>query len=112
MLETVNDKPSLTFKNTDNGQIAWDFQTGVADVYSLTLRYSNRTGKVAKVKLELFSLDGTLMRTEFVSLAESLDGKWAYLTTNTGNMINAGTYKLIITAIDANEISISQLLVQ
>lgn len=112
MLETVNDKPSLTFKNTDNGQIAWDFQTGVADVYSLTLRYSNRTGKVAKVKLELFSLDGTLMRTEFVNLAESLDGKWAYLTTNTGNMINAGTYKLIITAIDANEISISQLLVQ
>ena len=111
-LDTLIEKPSLTFKSSDNGSLSWDFQTGVADLYSLTLRYSNRTGKIAKVKIELFAQDGSLMHTIFADLSESFEGKWAYFTTNTGTMINAGSYKLKISNIDAQEVSISQLLVQ
>jgi hypothetical protein len=111
-LETLIEKPSLTFKSADKGHLLWNFQTGVADMYSLTLRYSNRTGKMAKVKIELFAQDGTLMHTVFANLSESFEGKWAYFTTNTGTMINAGSYKLKISNTNAQDISISQLLVQ
>lgn len=110
--ETVNEKSSLTFQNAHNGFISWSFQTGVADLYSLTLRYSNRTATDLKVKLELFSLDGTLMKTEMTSLSTSFEGKWSYFTTNTGSMVNAGTYILKITPLEAKDLSISQLTVQ
>jgi hypothetical protein len=102
----------MTFTKADQGNLYWDFQTGVGDIYSLALRYSNRSAGNLKVKLELFSSDGTLMRTEFADLSASFEGKWSYFTTTTGSMINAGTYTLKISAVNAATLSISQLQVQ
>ncbi|MFM6976480.1 MAG: malectin domain-containing carbohydrate-binding protein [Sphingobacteriaceae bacterium] len=111
-LETLIEKPSLTFLAGNQGAISWDFQTGVADIYSFTLRYANTSGKDLKVQLSVFAADGSLMKTELVSLPVSIAGKWAFHTITTGNMINAGNYTFKISAVDAASLSISQLQVQ
>jgi hypothetical protein len=111
-LEKIYKYESLTFKAKNKGFISWSFDTGVADVYSLTLRYVNQTDEDIKVKMELFSLDGSLMKTEIATLSPSIDGKWSYFTTTTGSMINAGTYTLRISNPEAKGLSISKLTVQ
>ncbi|HTN21436.1 MAG TPA: malectin domain-containing carbohydrate-binding protein [Pelobium sp.] len=111
-LEKIYKYESLTFKAENKGFISWSFNTGVADVYSLTLRYVNQTDEDIKIKMELFSLDGSLMKTEVATLSPSIDGKWSYFTTTTGSMINAGTYTLRISNPEAKGLSISKLTVQ
>jgi hypothetical protein len=94
---TINDKEAILFEQ-DNASVAWNINTGVADVYSLTLKYSNLTGKQLTGELQLLSADGTLMKKETVVFTESKTGKWNYLATNTGSQINAGNYivKLVV----------------
>ena len=111
-LEKLYKYETLTFLSVNKGFISWSFDTGVGDVYSLTLRYANQTNKDLKAKLELYALDGTLMKTEIANFPPSLEGKWSYFTTTTGSMINAGTYTLKIIALDAENLSVSKLTVQ
>jgi beta-galactosidase len=47
-----------------------------------------------------------------VELVPSKPGKWNYLTTSTGTMINAGSYRVKLTATDAAGLSVSGLEVQ
>lgn len=111
-LETRLKYETLTFTDRSKAWLSWTFDTGVADVYSLTLRYINSASADIKVKLQLFSADGTLMKEEIASLSPSLEGKWSYFTTTTGSMINAGTYTLKISTPDADGLSVSKLTVQ
>ena len=111
-LETRLKYETLTFTDRSKAWLSWTFDTGVADVYSLTLRYINSASADIKVKLQLFSADGTLMKEEVASLSPSLEGKWSYFTTTTGSMINAGTYTLKISTPDADGLSVSKLTVQ
>ncbi|HET8828311.1 MAG TPA: malectin domain-containing carbohydrate-binding protein, partial [Pelobium sp.] len=111
-LEKLYKYETLTFESEKEGFISWNFDTGVADVYSLTLRYANQTGKDIKAKIQLFSLDGTLMKEEEANFSPSFEGKWSYFTTTTGSMINAGTYTLKISNPDVKGLSISKLTVQ
>lgn len=111
-LDTLYKYETLTFENDSEGFISFNFDTGVADIYSLTLRYSNETGNDIQAKLELFSLDGTLMKTEIGSFSPSFEGKWSYFTTTTGSMINAGAYRFKISNPDKKGLSISKLTVQ
>lgn len=111
-LEKLYKYETLTFESEKEGFISFSFDTGVADVYSLTLRYANQTGKDIKAKIQLFSLDGTLMKEEEANFSPSFEGKWSYFTTTTGSMINAGTYTFKISNPDAKGLSISKLTVQ
>lgn len=84
----------------------------MADTYSLTIKYHNPFSKILKAKIEFLSADGTLMKTEHAEFAPTKSGKWNYLNTNTGSMINAGSYKVRLIAIDAKELAIDALDVQ
>jgi hypothetical protein len=111
--ETVNTKESLTFKEASGGAVEWTIQTGVADTYSLTFRYANQLAKPMTAKLTIMGVDGKLLiKEENVELVPSKPGKWNYLTTSTGTMINAGSYRVKLTGIDAVGLSISGLEVQ
>jgi beta-galactosidase len=111
--ETVNTKESLTFKEGSGGTVEWTIQTGVADTYSLTFRYANQLAKPLIAKLTMIGADGKLLiKEEIVELGPSKPGKWNYLTTSTGTMINAGSYRVKLTAIDAVGLSVSGLEVQ
>jgi len=65
-----------------------------------------------KAKLQLVMADGTLLKEEIVELTTSKPGKWNYLNGTSGSMINAGTYKYRVIAIDAEGLSVSALDVQ
>jgi hypothetical protein len=111
--ETVNTKESLTFKEASGGAVEWTIQTGVADTYSLTFRYANQLAKPLTAKLTIMGADGKLLiKEENVELVPSKAGKWNYLATSTGTMINAGSYRVKLTAIDAAGLSVSGLEVQ
>jgi hypothetical protein len=111
--ETVNTKESLTFKEASGGAVEWTIQTGVADTYSLTFRYANQLAKPMTAKLTIMGVDGKLLiKEENVELVPSKPGKWSYLATSTGTMINAGSYRVKLTAVDAAGLSVSGLEVQ
>jgi hypothetical protein len=109
---TVNEKDAVTFYKASGDVLEFTFSVGVADTYSLTLRYANTLPKVMKAKLQLVMADGTLLKEEVVDLTTSKPGKWNYLNGTSGSMINAGTYKYRVIAIDAEGLSVSALDVQ
>ncbi|WP_231463737.1 malectin domain-containing carbohydrate-binding protein [Pedobacter sp. Leaf132] len=110
--EDLMGKQRVTFKSASKDILEWSFWVGVADTYSLTIKYHNPLEKIIKAKLEFLSADGTLMKTETAEFAPTKAGKWNYFNTNTGTMINAGNYKLRILAVDTGGLSIDALDVQ
>lgn len=99
---------------TDNdGWLEFEIKVGVADIYSLTLKYHNAVQQSKSATLELQTLDGAMLKKpEQLQLNATRAGKWNYVNTNTGSMINAGTYRVIVRGVDAKEIYIDGLEVQ
>lgn len=110
--ETVNEKEAVTFKKSEGGVLEWAIAVGVADTYSLTIKYANPLSQKLTAKLQLLAADGTLMKEEAVEFVTSKPGKWNYFGTTTGSMINAGNYKIKLTALNAAGLTISGLDVQ
>nr|WP_236018658.1 malectin domain-containing carbohydrate-binding protein [Hymenobacter sp. BT559] len=111
--ETVNTKESITFKEAKGGALEWTIGVGVADTYSLTFRYANPLARPLAGKLTITGADGKLLiKEEVVELLPSKPGKWNYLTSSTGTMINAGSYHIRLSAVDAAGLSVSGLDVQ
>jgi len=106
------DKQRVIFNAASQGSLVWQISVGVADTYSLTIKYHNPSDRLLKAKLEFLSADGTLMKTEMVEFVPTKTGKWNYLSTNTGSMINAGTYKLKLIATETKGLAVDALDVQ
>ncbi|MXV15190.1 malectin domain-containing carbohydrate-binding protein [Hufsiella ginkgonis] len=111
--EHLMDKERVVFKKAAGDQLIWTITTGVADIYSLTIKYHNPLEKPMKAKISVISKDGTvILKDEPLEFLSTKSGKWNYLTTNTGSMVNAGQYKIILTAEDAAGLFIDTLDVQ
>ncbi|MEO7309977.1 MAG: malectin domain-containing carbohydrate-binding protein [Chitinophagaceae bacterium] len=108
---TINEKETISFTNNTSA-IEWNINIGAADIYSLTIRYSNETSKPLTGTLVFSMADGTIMKKEKIAFTPSNAGKWSYAATNTGGMINAGNYTVKIIADDAIGVGISGLDVQ
>jgi hypothetical protein len=109
--EQVNEKETIIFGKNETA-IQWNFNIGAADIYSLRIRYSNTSGKTLSGRIEIAMADGTIIKNEKILFTPSKAGKWNYITTNTGSMINAGNYKIKIIAEDAIGVGLSGLDVQ
>ena len=105
-------KQRVIFNTANQGNLTWNISVGVADTYSLTIKYHNPSAQPLKAKLEFLSADGTLMKTEIAEFAPTKEGKWNYLNTNTGSMINAGSYQLRLTATETKGLAVDVLDVQ
>jgi hypothetical protein len=83
------------------------FKTGVADIYSITMKYFCSKQIPLKGRLQLIGAGKTMMLDEVVQFNFTSIGKWNQFTINTGNMINAGNYtvRLIITGAEGLAIS-------
>jgi len=110
--EDLMGKQRVSFKAQTGGILEFSIAVGVADTYSLTIKYHNPLQKNLKAKLEFLAADGTLMRTENADFVPAKEGKWNYYNTTTGSMINAGAYKLRIIATDAKDLTFDALDVQ
>lgn len=111
MPATVNEKHALLVKE-NQAAVAMEFETGVGDMYSLTFKYANTSGRNAQLEMQLFMADGKLLKKELLTFTPSQIGKWNYYNTNTGTMINAGKYQIKLIAIDAVGIAISGVDIQ
>jgi len=105
-------KKILVFNQAGKGTISWDITPGVADIYTLRVKYANTTGKEYKADLKILAADGTVMKSGELIFGETPKGKWRTVETTTGTSINAGNYKVIVTAINAEGLNISGLEVQ
>jgi hypothetical protein len=87
--------------------IQWPVQTGVADIYAITVKYFYPSEKTVEGKIQLIGAGNTMMLEELVSFTFTRSGKWNQFTFNTGTMINAGNYtvKLIITGAEGLAVS-------
>jgi beta-galactosidase len=107
----INEKETISFTNNETA-IEWNVNIGAADMYSLTIRYANTTDKNLFGRLEMVMTDGTVIKNEKITFTTSKAGKWNYITTNSGSMINAGNYTVKIIAEDAIGVGISGLDIQ
>lgn len=82
--------------------ITWKISTGVADVYSLNLRYFQQGAQPVKGRIVLTTADGiSMMEQEVVFQPMRPDGTWRSIRTATSSTINAGNYYLTLTLIGA-----------
>ena len=112
MVTEAAGKKCLLFKTAAGGSISWDISTGVADIYTLRLKYLNTTGKPLTAQVKVLAADGTVMKQELLTFSTTTADKYKTLETTTGTSINAGNYKVVITAKDAAGLNISGLEVQ
>lgn len=97
--ENVQGRESAVVKTKDEVTIRFPIQTGVADIYSITMKYYFASQTPVKGKLQLIGSGNSMMLNEEVQFTFTNSGKWNQFTVNTKNMINAGNYdvRLIIT---------------
>jgi beta-galactosidase len=88
----VNGKEQAVFNSNDAGSIDMKIAIGAADEYSITLKYNSPGAIAITGELSILAADGTLMKKETVTLQNTRPGKWNYIATSTGSMINAGNY--------------------
>ncbi len=110
--QTINKRESIVFTKPAGAQVDVTINTGVGDVYSITIRYTNSSTATKKGSWQLIAADGTVMKTEAIEFTNSREGKWNYFTTTSGSMINAGKYTVRITATDAEGVAIGGVDVQ
>jgi beta-galactosidase len=109
--DTVGNKKVLRFVKP-GGEITFAISPGVGDKYDLKLKYYNAGEKILTVKMQLEAADGTIMKTEELNFKPVKKNKTGTITTTTGTSINAGNYKVILEAIDADGLAISGLEMQ
>jgi hypothetical protein len=109
-------RPMTAYKTADarvmGDAITWDISTGVADKYSLTLKYRWLGKEPIRGKLSVSLDNGTLIREGTVTFTTTREGKWNYWATSTGTMINAGRYKVRLTGPGIKELKVDELQVQ
>jgi len=116
-LETAYDqKPMVSYK-TARARVAvdtveWNIETGVADKYSLTLKYRWPGAAPVMGRLTVSLENGTLIREEDVRFTTTPEGKWNYLVGSTGGMINAGRYKVRLVMPSQSGLKVDELQVQ
>ena len=106
-----NGRICAVVKTNENSNVQWPIQTGVADRYSITVKYYF-SGKAINGHLQLLDAGGHIMLDKLVRFNFTREQKWNQFTITTGDMINAGNYivKLIVT--DAKGLAFSGIEIQ
>jgi beta-galactosidase len=105
-------RESIVVKTDDPVNVQWPIQTGVADMYSITVRYYYPREKELNGTLQLIGAGNNRMLEEPVSFKFTRDGKWNQFTINTSGMINAGNYIVRLETNDAKDLVVSGIDIQ
>ncbi len=99
------------FESESKNSIEWTISTGLAQVYALRFKFMNLSGKPLPVNLKLIAPNGSVLKDDTLTFPDTPE-KWRMMSTTTGGYINAGTYKVILSADDMNKLSFDALDVQ
>ncbi len=110
--DSINGRWCMVIKSNAEATIQWPVQTGVGDIYSITVKYYYPKEQVIKAKLQLFDAGGNRMMDETVQFTFTRVGKWNQFTVNTGFQINAGNYVVKLVAENGTELAISGIEIQ
>ena len=99
------------FGKGTGSSITWHVSTGLAQVYALRFKYMNATGKPMTVRMRFIDSKGVVLKEDFLTFAET-PAKWRMLSTTTGTYVNAGHYKVVLSAPDMEGLALDALDVQ
>ena len=105
--DSVNGRFCVVIRSNETVIIDYPVHTGVADIYSMTMKYFYDKQNPVKGRLQLIGAGNTMMLDEEIHFNFTNIGKWNQFTINTGSMINAGNYivRLVINGAEALAIS-------
>lgn len=101
----------VCFKSGNRNSIEWNISTGLAAEYALRFRFMNISGQQKDVNVRLVAADGRVLKDDRMAVPVAGE-KWRILNTTTGSFINAGHYRVIISAPDLDGIWFDALDVQ
>jgi beta-galactosidase len=110
--DSVNGRWCAVVKANAVSSMQWPVQTGVADIYSITVKYYYPKEQVLKGKLFLYDAGGNRMMEEAVPFTFTREGKWNQFTVNTGSQINAGNYTVKLVVENAAALAVSGIEIQ
>ncbi|WP_324757231.1 malectin domain-containing carbohydrate-binding protein [Sphingobacterium thalpophilum] len=100
----------LVFSTDAEGYVAWQFQVGAADIYSLTIKYHNPAQESHVGYYEILDKNKQVLVPKTpIRLEPTRAGKWNYISTDTKTMINAGTYFIKFYAVHAKDLMVDNL---
>ena len=116
-LEPAYDSKPVTTYKTTNARVAgdtveWNIAVGVADTYSLTVKYRYLSPAAGAGMLEIRMENGTLIKKEPVTFSTTPATKWNTINSSTGTMINAGNYKVRLIAPRSENFRVDEIQVQ
>ncbi|MFY7841027.1 MAG: malectin domain-containing carbohydrate-binding protein, partial [Lacibacter sp.] len=110
--DSVNGRFCAVVKTNAAVNMQWPVQTGVADIYSITVKYYYPKEQTVKAKLSLYDAGGNRMMQEDVQFTFTRVGKWNQFTVNTGSQINAGNYVVKIELENGEQVAVSGIEIQ
>ena len=99
------------FNKGEKNSIEWNVSTGLAQEYALRFKYMNTSGRPITVRLQFIDKAGAVLKDDQITFPEAPE-KWRLMSTTTGTYINAGYYRVIISASDMNGLAFDALDVQ
>ena len=99
------------FGKGKGNSIEWNVSTGLAQVYALRFKYMNTTGKPIPVLMKFIDSKGVVLKEDVLNFPETPD-KWKMMSTTTGTFINAGHYKVLLSAENMDGIAFEALDIQ
>ncbi len=99
------------FGKGKSNSIEWNVSTGLAQVYALRFKYMNTTGKPIPVLMKFIDSKGVVLKEDVLNFPETPD-KWKMMSTTTGTFINAGHYKVLLSAENMDGLAFDALDVQ
>jgi beta-galactosidase len=110
--DTVNGRFCTVVQTNASATVQWPVQTGVADIYSITVKYYYPKEQAVRGKLFLYDAGGSRMMEENVQFTFTRSGKWNQFTVNTGSQINAGNYIVKLELENGKELALSGIEIQ
>ncbi len=99
------------FGKGQKNSIEWNVSTGLAQVYALRFKYMNTTGRPMPVRMQFVDSKGVVLKDDILTFPETPE-KWKMMSTTTGTFINAGYYKVQLSAEDMNGLAFDALDIQ
>ena len=99
------------FEKGGSGSIVWNISTGLAQEYTLRFKYMNQNTEPAKAHVRMIDAKGVVLFEQDMLLPDT-PAKWKVVNTTTGSFINAGHYKIELSAKDTKGLAFDALIVE